>query len=164
MGEDRAVDPYTVLGIERNADHAEVKQAFRTLAMRYHPDMSIEPDAPRRFEEVRKAADEILNRSRKPAISAAAAAAADASSMSWRTERITRHPRFAALFSAACLIGGCIIFVGALRVHQDLYTYNRVPATLQEQREPSEAQLRIRELLMEKRQAAAMRGKDGKQA
>ncbi len=62
MGEDRAVDPYTVLGIERNADHAEVKQAFRTLAMRYHPDMSIEPDAPRRFEEVRKAADEILNR------------------------------------------------------------------------------------------------------
>ena len=44
------------------------------------------------------------------------------------------------------------------------YTYNRVPATLQEQREPSEAQLRIRELLMEKRQAAAMRGKDGKQA
>ncbi len=56
------MDPYKVLGIERNADPAEVKAAFRQLAMRFHPDISREVDAPQRYEEIRKAADEILNR------------------------------------------------------------------------------------------------------
>ena len=37
-----------------------------------------------------------------------------------KTINFCRHPRFAALFSAACLVGGCIIFAGALRVHQNL--------------------------------------------
>lgn len=55
-------DPYETLGLDRSADNAEVKRAFRMLAMRYHPDMSTETGAAQRFEEVRKAADEILNR------------------------------------------------------------------------------------------------------
>ena len=56
------MDPYKVLGIEKDADTAEVKRAFRMLAMRYHPDVSTDADAPQRFEQVRKAADEIQNR------------------------------------------------------------------------------------------------------
>jgi DnaJ-class molecular chaperone len=57
-------DPYRVLGLDKNADPAEVKRAFRALAMRYHPDVSTEADAAKRFEEVRIAADAILNRVR----------------------------------------------------------------------------------------------------
>ena len=31
-------DPYSVLGIDRNATDEEVKQAYRDLARKYHPD------------------------------------------------------------------------------------------------------------------------------
>ena len=31
-----------------------------------------------------------------------------------------RHPRFPMWFSVTCLLGGCLIFAGALHVHQDL--------------------------------------------
>ncbi len=55
-------DPYAVLGLEATSDTAEVKRAFRELAMRYHPDVSTAPDAAEQFEKVRIAADQILNR------------------------------------------------------------------------------------------------------
>lgn len=31
-------DPYTILGIEKNATEATIKQAYRKLAKKYHPD------------------------------------------------------------------------------------------------------------------------------
>ena len=31
-------DPYTILGIEKNATEAAIKQAYRKLANKYHPD------------------------------------------------------------------------------------------------------------------------------
>ena len=31
-------DYYEVLGIDRNADEAAIKRAYRNLAMKYHPD------------------------------------------------------------------------------------------------------------------------------
>jgi DnaJ-class molecular chaperone len=42
-------DPYKVLGVERNADADAIKQAYRLLARRYHPDSN--PDNPKRAEE-----------------------------------------------------------------------------------------------------------------
>lgn len=133
-------DPYKLLGLDKNADPAEVKRAFRALAMRYHPDVTTEADAAKRFEEVCIAADAILNRvwhalmafpchephcrqckpaaawcfllhvrsacsmlqeqeapsrsigmqARRPTAHAAGASAPDTSSISWRTERLTR--------------------------------------------------------------------------
>ena len=38
-------DYYEVLGVPRNADGKAIKDAFRTLAMQYHPDRNKEPGA-----------------------------------------------------------------------------------------------------------------------
>jgi molecular chaperone DnaJ len=48
-------DYYAVLGVPRDADAEAIKNAFRRLARRYHPDVSSEPDAEERFKEVAEA-------------------------------------------------------------------------------------------------------------
>ena len=48
-------DYYDVLGVPRNADAREVKQAFRALARRHHPDVSPDPAAQERFREAAEA-------------------------------------------------------------------------------------------------------------
>jgi molecular chaperone DnaJ len=53
-------DPYSVLGVSRDASPEEVKSAFRKLAMEYHPDRNREDGAEARFKEV-NAAYEVLS-------------------------------------------------------------------------------------------------------
>ncbi len=48
-------DYYEILGVTRGADAAEVKQAYRKLARKYHPDVSKEKNAEARFKEVQEA-------------------------------------------------------------------------------------------------------------
>src|SRR5690606_39818082 len=48
-------DHYATLGIPRNAAQDAVKKAYRKLARRYHPDVSLEPLAELRFKEVGEA-------------------------------------------------------------------------------------------------------------
>ena len=48
-------DYYEVLGVEKNADDKELKQAFRILARRYHPDKNDAEDAESRFKEIQEA-------------------------------------------------------------------------------------------------------------
>ena len=45
-------DYYKVMGVARDATEAQIKQAYRKLARKYHPDVSKEPDAEARFKEV----------------------------------------------------------------------------------------------------------------
>jgi len=48
-------DYYEALGVPRDADARTIKDAFRQLARRYHPDISSEEDAEQRFREIAEA-------------------------------------------------------------------------------------------------------------
>jgi molecular chaperone DnaJ len=48
-------DYYEVLGVPRDAGTETIKNAFRQLARRHHPDVSTEPGAERRFKEITEA-------------------------------------------------------------------------------------------------------------
>lgn len=42
-------DYYKVLGLQKGATEKEIKKAFRTLALKYHPDKSKDPRAVEKF-------------------------------------------------------------------------------------------------------------------
>ncbi|OGA72266.1 MAG: molecular chaperone DnaJ [Betaproteobacteria bacterium RIFCSPLOWO2_12_FULL_65_14] len=46
---------YEVLGVPRDADAAAIKDAFRKLALQYHPDRNKAPEAEERFKEIAEA-------------------------------------------------------------------------------------------------------------
>jgi molecular chaperone DnaJ len=48
-------DYYEVLGVPRDADPKAIKDAFRQLALRYHPDRNKEPGAEERFKAIAEA-------------------------------------------------------------------------------------------------------------
>lgn len=49
-------DYYEVLGVDKNADDAALKKAFRQLAKKYHPDMNPgDKDAEQKFKEIQEA-------------------------------------------------------------------------------------------------------------
>lgn len=48
-------DYYEILGVPRNADEKAIKESFRKLALKYHPDRNKEPGAEEKFKEVAEA-------------------------------------------------------------------------------------------------------------
>jgi molecular chaperone DnaJ len=53
-------DPHHVLGLVQPVSAAQVRQAFRRLAMRWHPDRNPSPEAAERFRQIRAAYDALL--------------------------------------------------------------------------------------------------------
>ena len=57
-----ARDPYEVLGVPHGASEEEIKNAYRRLAKRYHPDLNPgDPTAAQKMNEVNAAYDQIKN-------------------------------------------------------------------------------------------------------
>ena len=55
MAETAPRDFYEVLGVPRDADEKTIKDAFRALALEYHPDRNKSPEAEARFKEIAEA-------------------------------------------------------------------------------------------------------------
>jgi curved DNA-binding protein len=60
-------DYYKVMGVARDATEAQIKQAYRKLARKYHPDVSKEKDAEARFKEVGEAYEVLKNAQKRAA-------------------------------------------------------------------------------------------------
>lgn len=55
-------DPYSVLGVRPDASDEEIKQAYRRLAKKYHPDLNPgDAEAARKMQEVNAAYEQIKN-------------------------------------------------------------------------------------------------------
>lgn len=63
-----AQDYYQLLGVERSADAAAIKSAFRKLAMKYHPDRNPgDEEAERKFKEIGEAYEVLSDEQKKAA-------------------------------------------------------------------------------------------------
>lgn len=48
-------DYYEILGVDKNADSATIKSAYRKLARKYHPDVNKAPEAQSKFKDINEA-------------------------------------------------------------------------------------------------------------
>src|SRR5690606_986003 len=61
-------DYYEVLGVQRDAANADLKKAYRRLAMKYHPDRNPgDPESEARFKEAKEAYEVLADESRRSA-------------------------------------------------------------------------------------------------
>ena len=57
-------DPYSVLGVSRDASEEEIKKAYKALSRKYHPDANInnpnKDQAEEKFKEIQAAYQQII--------------------------------------------------------------------------------------------------------
>src|SRR5262245_9171062 len=60
-------DYYKILGVPRDAGEDEIKKAYRSLARKYHPDVSKETNAKEKFQEVSEAYETLKDKEKRAA-------------------------------------------------------------------------------------------------
>ena len=60
-----AKDYYFVLGIGRGADRQKIKRAYRTIAKKYHPDISHSRQGSEKFREIREAYETLMDEDKR---------------------------------------------------------------------------------------------------
>jgi len=60
-------DYYKILGLQRGASEEDIKKAYRKLARKYHPDVSKEPNAKEKFQEVSEAYETLRDKEKRAA-------------------------------------------------------------------------------------------------
>ncbi|WAQ81825.1 hypothetical protein PtA15_2A137 [Puccinia triticina] len=60
-------DPYSVLGVKKDAPASEIKKAYYSLAKKYHPDVNKEAGAKERYQSVQEAYDTLSDEKKRAA-------------------------------------------------------------------------------------------------
>ncbi len=97
-------DYYEVLGVPRDADTKTIKNAFRQLARRYHPDTSTEPDAEQRFKEIAEAYGVLSDPARRASYDARGSAGLAGAT----AEDLWGGIDFADIFGSGAAVFGCL--------------------------------------------------------
>jgi len=58
-------DYYDILGVDKNSSKEDIKKAYKKLAKKYHPDISKEADAEKKFKDINEAAGVLLDDEKK---------------------------------------------------------------------------------------------------
>ncbi len=77
-------DYYKILGVERSANEDAIKQSYRRLARKFHPDVSKEPNAEEQFKNVQEAYEVLKDKEKR--------AAYDALGSNWKAGQDFRPP------------------------------------------------------------------------
>lgn len=88
-------DYYEVLGVDRSATSDQIKQAYRQLALRYHPDRNKTPDAEEKFKEIAEAYAVLSDDAKRREYDATGHAGV---SERWTTEDLMRDFQFGDFF------------------------------------------------------------------
>lgn len=95
IGSSQKRDYYEVLGVERSATQEEIKQAYRQLAMKWHPDRNTAADATDKFKEIAEAYAVLSDQTKRQAYDTTGHAGV---SERWSTEDIFRDFDFGDFF------------------------------------------------------------------
>lgn len=60
-------DYYEVLGVAKTADECDIKKAYKSLAMKYHPDRNRDKDAESKFKEIKEAYETLSDAQKRAA-------------------------------------------------------------------------------------------------